>query len=45
MIENASYEEMQGNIARARKILEQLELDIAPGLVEAIMARINLEVR
>ena len=45
MIENALYEESQHNIPRARKILEQLDSEIAPGLVEARFALIQFEKR
>lgn len=36
---------MQSNIPRARKIFEQLDTEIAPGLVKASIARINFEKR
>jgi tetratricopeptide (TPR) repeat protein len=43
MIESAKFEEDQGNIAKAKKILEQLDQQIAPGLLRARMARVNFE--
>ena len=45
LIENAIFEEEQQNAPKARKIFEQLEQDIAPGLVKATMGRINFEKR
>jgi len=45
LIENAIFEEMQSNSLRARKIYEQLDQEIAPGLIRATIARINFEKR
>lgn len=45
VVENGLYEEGQGNVARARKLFEQLDQEIAPGLVQAAYARINFEKR
>jgi len=45
LIENAKFEEVNGNSPRARKIYEQLDTEIAPGLVKAQLARINFEKR
>ena len=45
LIENALFEEILGNHPRARKIYEQLDQDIAPGLIKASIARINFEKR
>lgn len=45
LLENASFEEIQSNALRARKIYEQLDTEIAPGLVKARVARINFEKR
>ena len=45
LIEHALFEEMRQNSLRAGKIFEQLDLEIAPGLVRAAIARINFEKR
>merc|ERR1719158_1482630 len=45
LVENGLYEEQQANVPRARKIFEQLETEVAPGLLQAIMARIDFEKR
>jgi hypothetical protein len=45
LIGSAMFEESQSNAPRARKIYEQLDQEIAPGLVKATMARINFEKR
>ena len=45
LLENANFEELQSNIPRARKIHEQLEQEIAPGLIKVEVARINFEKR
>ena len=45
LIENALFEELQQNAMRARKLYEQLDQDIAPGLIKATVARINFEKR
>ena len=45
LIENALFEESNQNIPRARKLFEQLDQEIAPGLVKAIIAHINFEKR
>lgn len=45
LIENAKFEEMSSNSMKARKIYEQLDTEIAPGLVKATLARINFEKR
>ena len=45
LIGSATFEEQQQNSPRARKIYEQLDQEIAPGLVKATMARINFEKR
>lgn len=45
LIGSAMFEEQQSNSPRARKIYEQLDIDIAPGLVKATMARIHFEKR
>lgn len=45
LIENALFEELQQNPMRARRLYEQLDQEIAPGLVKANIARINFEKR
>mmetsp|Transcript_13368 Transcript_13368/g.22753 ORF Transcript_13368/g.22753 Transcript_13368/m.22753 type:complete len:410 (-) Transcript_13368:53-1282(-) len=45
MIQSAVFEENQNNANRAKKIYEQLDQDIAPGLLKSRMARINFEKR
>lgn len=44
-LEYAMFEEIQQNIPRARKLFEQLDEEIAPGLVKATINRINFEKR
>lgn len=45
LLGSALFEEMQQNSPRARKIYEQLDQEIAPGLVQSSLARINFEKR
>lgn len=45
LLGSALFEEMQQNSPRARKIYEQLDQEIAPGLVKSSLARINFEKR
>lgn len=45
LIESAIFEEMQSNSLRARRIYEQLDQEIGPGLIRATIARINFEKR
>ena len=45
MLENARFEEIDGNPLRARKIYEQLENEICPGYIKSALARINFEKR
>lgn len=44
-LEQAMFEEIQSNTMRARKLFEQLDEEIAPGLVKATINRINFEKR
>ena len=45
MLESAKFEEKHTHIEQARKIYEQLDLEMAPGLVQVALARINFEER
>ena len=45
MLENAKFEEIVANPQKARKIYEKLTIDIAPGLIKAMLERINFEKR
>ena len=45
LVENGLYEEQQGNVARARQIFESLTTQVAPGLLQAVIARVDFEKR
>lgn len=44
-LEHAMFEEIQSNVMRAGKLFQQLDEEIAPGLVKATINRINFEKR